>query len=352
VSQRITLFVGLDVSDRYTQVCVLDDAGVVLEESRVATAKEPVLARFSHRPRTRIALEAGTHSPWMSRLLEGCGHEVYVADSRRIPLISASVSKDDRRDAESLARLVRSDPLLLSPIRHRGEQEQADRMTLQSRDALVQSRTALVNRVRGLVKPFGAQLPRSSTRAFTRKVRDHIPAGAKEAVAPLLRVIDALSEEIKLADRQVEQIAAERYPVTEQLKQVNGVGPLTSLAFVLTIANPHLFRKSRSVGSYLGLRPRRSASGASDPQLRITKAGDPWMRKTLVQSAQYMLGPHGQDSALRRFGLALAARGGKAAKKRAVIAVARKLAVLLHRLWVTGETYEPLRGARELVVAQ
>lgn len=344
MKQGSKLFVGLDVSDRYTHVCVLDGAGEVLEEGRVRTKPEAVRERFASHPRMRIALEAGTHSPWLSRLLEESGHEVYVADSRRLPLISASVSKDDRRDAQTLARLVRSDPALLSPIRHRDIQVQADRMTLQSRDALVQARTGLINRVRGLVKPFGARLSRTASRSFSTKVPDEIPEPARPAVTPLLRMIDELTQEIRACDRKVEKIARERYPVTEHLKQVNGVGTLTALAFVVTI-DARRFRKSRLVGSYLGLRPRRSASGDSDPQLRITKAGDPWMRRLLVQSAQYMLGPFGKDSALRRFGLARAARGGKLAKKKAVVAVARKLAVLLHRLWVTGEMYEPLRAA-------
>jgi transposase len=344
--------VGLDVSDRYTQVCVMDPAGAIVEEGRVRTRPEAIADRFAGRARMRIALEAGTHSPWMSRLLESRGHEVYVADSRRLPLISSSVSKDDRRDAEMLARLVRSDPALLSPIRHRPEQVQADRMTLQSRDALVQARTSLINRVRGLVKPFGIRLPRTATRSFATRVRDHIPEEAREAVAPLLRMIEELSEEIRKADRLVEEIAQKRYPVTEHLRAVNGVGALTALAFVVTVVDPRRFRNSRIVGSYLGLRPRRNASGDSDPQLRITKAGDPWMRRLLVQSAQYILGPFGKDCALRRFGLARAARGGKLAKRKAVVAVARKLSVLLHRLWVTGEVYDPLRGALPLTEAK
>jgi len=346
VKQDNRMTVGLDLSDRYTQVCVMDAEGEIVEEGRVRTGPDAIRERFAGRPRMRVALEAGAHSSWVSRLLESHGHEVYVADSRRLPLISSSVSKDDRRDAEMLARLVRSDPQLLSPIRHRPEQVQADRMTLQSRDALVQARTALINRVRGLVKPFGVKIGRTSTRCFATKARERIPEQLGEAVAPLLRMIEDLSAEIRKSDRLVEKIARERYPATKVLEQVNGVGALTALAYVVTIVDPHRFRKSRTVGSYLGLRPRRSASGESDPQLRITKAGDPWMRRLLVQSAQYILGPFGKDSALRRFGLARAATGGKLAKKKAVVAVARKLAVLLHRLWVTGEVYEPLRAAR------
>jgi transposase len=286
VKQDNRMTVGLDLGGRYTQVCVMDAAGEVVEESRVRTGPDAIGQHFAGRSRMRIALEAGAHSPWVSQLLESHGHEVYVADSRRLPLISSSVSKDDRRDAEMLARLVRSDPQLLSPIHHRPEQVQADRMTLQSRDALVQARTALINRVRGLVKPFGVKIGRTSTRCFATKARERIPEQLGEAVSPLLRMIEELSQEIRKSDRLVEKIARERYPVTELLTQPNGVGTLTALAFAVTIVDPRRFRKSRTVGSYLGLRPRRSASGESDPQLRITKAGDPWMRRLLVQSAQ------------------------------------------------------------------
>lgn len=139
---------------------------------------------------------------------------------------------------------------------------------------------------------------------------------------------------------------AAKHTRASALTQVNGVGTLTALTFVLTIGEPERFQRSRTVGAYFGLRPRQRESGDHEPQLHITKAGPPLMRRLLVNCAQYILGPLGQGCDLRRFGLALAARGGKSAKKRAVVAVARKLAVLLHRLWVTGEVYEPLRNAR------
>jgi transposase len=170
----------------------------------------------------------------------------------------------------------------------------------------------------------------------------------------VLETIASLTHKIRRYERHIEQLASERYPETCLLRQVSGVGPLTALSFVLTLEDPGRFRRSRSVGAYLGLRQRQSQSGEQDPELRITKAGDHDLRRLLIGSAHYLLGPFGPDTDLRRWGLALAARGKKNAKKRAVVAVARKLAVLLHRLWVTAEVYEPLRnhGRRPTGVAQ
>ena len=154
----------------------------------------------------------------------------------------------------------------------------------------------------------------------------------------------SLTEKIQALDQQVEQITRTDYPETGLLRQVSGVGPLFALTFVLTVEDRERFQKSRDVGCYVGLRPRQSDSGESEPQLRISKEGDPYLRKLLVQGAHCIMGRRGPDTDLKRWGLKLSARGGKNAKKRAVVAVARKLAILLHRLWVTGEVYEPLRN--------
>ena len=162
---------------------------------------------------------------------------------------------------------------------------------------------------------------------------------------PLLEEIGSLTARIRAFDKVIEELCAEKYPETEIVRQVTGVGPLTALAFVLAIEDPSRFARSRTVGAYFGLVPKQRDSGDQEPQLRIAKTGDEHVRRLLVGSAQYILGPFGPDCDLRRFGLALAARGGKNAKKRAAVAVARKLAVLLHRLWVTGAEYEPLRQA-------
>jgi transposase len=207
---------------------------------------------------------------------------------------------------------------------------------------LVKSRTELINSVRGLVKSMGARVSGCSSDAFSQKATTEIPVEVGETLQPLLRLIATLSEEIKVFDQRIEKLAAEKYMHTQLLRQVNGVGPVTSLAYVLTLETPLRFARSRDVGPYLGLVPKQEDSGDSQPQLGISKAGDRMLRKLLVGSAHYILGPFGPDTDLRRFGMRLCERGGKNAKKRAAVAVARKLAVLLHRLWLSGEVYEPL----------
>lgn len=339
------LTIGLDLGDRYSHFCVLDGAGEVIEEGRVTTSEAGLRHRFEQACPTRIAIEVGTHSPWVERWLSAWGHEVIVANPRALRLIYQNNRKSDRVDAENLARVARMDPKLLAPIHHRSKEAQADLAVLRARDALVASRTRLVNHVRGAVKSLGGRVPKCSTESFHRKATEHLPKEAEAALKRVLDVIEGLTQALGEYDRKVETMAEERYPETKKLRQVTGVGVLTAVGYVLTIGDPHRFRKSREVGSYFGLRPRQSDSGADEPQLRITKAGDRFMRRLLVGSAQYILGAFGPETDLRTWGLKLAERGGKNAKKRAVVAVARKLSVLLHRLWVTGSTYEPLRGS-------
>ncbi len=340
-----TITVGLDLGDRFSRHCEMDFQSGVIAEGRLRTTAEALQRQFAGRESLRIVIEVGTHSPWVSRLLENLGHEVLIANARRVRLIYANDSKSDKVDAETLARVGRLDPKLLAPIRHRGEAAQADLARLRARDCLVRARTQLVNHVRGAVKSLGGRLPPTSTPAFPRKVEPHIPASLRPALQPLLEMIASLNQQIRAADRALEALARQRYPETERLRQVSGIGAITSLCYVLTLEDPARFKNGRSVGAYLGLRPRQRDSGAQSPQLRITKRGDAMLRRLLVGSAQYILGPFGPDCDLRRWGLRLAERGGKNAKKRAVVAVARKLAALLYTLWLTGADYEPLRQA-------
>ena len=344
---RPKMTAGLDLGDRYSYLCLIDtENGEVVEEGRLRTTPEAFSRRFaSERPPMRIAIEAGTHSPWASRVLEECGHEVLVANARKLRLIYANKRKTDEIDAENLARLARLDPKLLYPLNHRGEDSQAHLAIIRSREALVGCRTQLVNHVRGAVKSFGARLPKCPARSFHKKAAAHIPEALRPALGPILEQIGSLTERIRDYERQLETISKERYPETELLRQVEGVGVLTALAFVLTLEDPSRFAKSRSVGAYLGLVPARAQSGDRDPQKHISKEGDEMLRKLLVGSAHYILGPFGKDSDLRRHGEKIASLGAKNAKKRAVVAVARKLSVLLHRLWATGEVYEPLHNA-------
>jgi transposase len=188
-------------------------------------------------------------------------------------------------------------------------------------------------------------LPKCPARSFHKRAPEHIPQALLPALGPILEQIGSLTERIRDYDRKLETVSEAHYPETQLLRQVEGVGSLTALTFVLTLEDPHRFKKSRSVGAYLGLVPATDRSGERDPQKRISKEGDEMLRKLLVGSAHYVLGPFGGDSDLRRHGEKIASRGGKNSKKRAVVAVARKLCVLLHRLWVTGEVYDPLYNA-------
>jgi len=338
------LTIGMDLGDKASRYCVLDADGQVVQEGSVATSKKAIRQVFGALKRCRVAVEVGTHSPWVSRLLKSLGHEVIVANARQVKLISASSRKDDRLDAQTLARLARVDPQLLRPIRHRSERAQQHLMVIRVRAALVEGRTALVNTARGLAKAIGERLPSCDCDQLRVERMKLLPAEVQEALRPLVEEVESLTEKIHAADQNIEQIARMEYPETALLRQVSGVGALIALTFVLTLEDGERFGKSRDVGCYVGLRPRRSSSGESEPQLRITKEGDLYLRKLLVQGAHCILGHRGPDTDLRRWGLRLCARGGKNARKRALVAVARKLAILLHRLWVTGEVYEPLRN--------
>jgi transposase len=344
--ERPQVTAGLDIGDKYSYLCLIDtQSGEVVEEGRLRTSPEAFLRRFSSERPMRIAIEAGTHSPWASRVLEECGHEVLVANARKLRLIYSNKRKTDEIDAENLARLARLDPKLLYPLKHRGEESQAHMALIRSREALVGTRTQLVNHVRGTVKSFGGRLPKCPARSFHKRAKEHIPEALLAALAPVVEQIGSLTERIREYERRLETIAKEHYPETELLRQVEGIGPLTALTFVLTLEDPYRFEKSRSVGAYLGLVPATDRSGDRDPQKRISKEGDQMLRKLLVGSAHYILGPFGSDSDLRRHGEQIASRGAKNSKKRAAVAVARKLSVLLHRLWISGEVYDPLYNA-------
>jgi transposase len=339
-----SLTIGIDLGDRSSRYCILDEQGEVVKESKVGTTKKALAEVFGAMKPCLIAIEVGTHSAWVSRLLSALGHEVIVANARQVKLISASSRKDDRMDAKMLARLARFDPELLRPIRHRSEKAQGDLMVIRIRAALLGARTDLVNAARGLAKSLGERLPACAADQMGVDKGKGLSPVLRQVLEPLLGQIESLTGKIKECDVKVEQIARTEYPETELLRQVNGVGPLIALTFVLTVEDPERFAKSRDVGCYVGLRPKRSESGESQPQLRITKEGDAYLRTMLVQGAHCILTPRAPDTDLKRWGQALSARGGKNAKKRAVVAVARKLGILLHKLWVTGEVYEPLRN--------
>ena len=341
VTKGTGLTVGLDLGDRFSRLLILDGDGQVTEEGRVATREGALRQRFAGCPPMRIALETGTHSPWVSRVLKECGHEVIVANSRKLRLIYENPSKDDRVDALYLARVARVEPALLAPVVHRGEATQKDLTLLRSRDVLVRSRTQLINHVRGIVKSVGSRLPACSSRAFSKKVSEKMPESLRPGLLPVLEEIASLSDRMKKIEKQLETLGDTVYPQTKLLRQVTGVGLITSLGFVLTLETPQRFQKSRTVAAFLELVP-----GRSNPAGQIPKGGSPSTGTASCGSFSSMppttsSDPSEKDSDLRRFGLRIASRGGKVAKKKAIVAVARKLAVLLHHLWRSGEIYEP-----------
>lgn len=335
------LTIGLDVGDRTTHLYAVDAAGQCVAERTLATSPVGLRTLAGYAP-CRVVLEVGTQSPWMARDLTAMGHEVIVANaSAMFSGARRRRRRNDRIDAAFLARQGRADVALLHPVRHREVAAQEHLEVLRARDQVVQARTKLINHVRGAVKVTGARLSACSAEAFATRAPREIPAPLAPAVTPLLALIAELTRQIAAYDRQIAQLVATTYPVARRLQQPQGVGPLTALTFVLLVDDPTRFRRSRDVGAYFGLVPRLDESGQATPQLRITKAGDGMGRRLLVSAAQYILGPFGPPCDLRRHGEGIAARGGANAKKRAVVAVARKLAVLLHHLWVTDQPYDP-----------
>ena len=345
------LTVGVDLGDQWSNYCIVGLEGETLAEGQLRTTQEDIAEFFQALNGARVVFEVGTHSPWVQEVICGCGHEVLVANPRLMEGSKRRKRKNDRIDANKLARLGRVDPKSLHPIQHRSREVRQDLVVLRARDALVGARTELINATRGLVKSMGKRLPKSSSPSFAQKAEEVVPVEIREALLPLVRMAAALSECIQGYDEKIEKLGREKYGHTALLRQVKGVGPITALAYVLTLENPDRFVKSRDVGPYLGLVPKQEDSGESQPQLGISKTGDTMVRKLLVGSAHYILGPFGPDTDLRRYGLRLCERGGKNAKKRAAVAVARKLAVLLHCLWVSGEVYEPLRQGMSATIA-
>ena len=344
-SEEFNVVIGIDLGDKSSMVCVLSGNEVNKKESTIETTSGSFLEffdQFETPSSVVVAMETGSHSPWLSAMLLGQGFDVLVVNARKLRAIWDSPNKNDARDAEMLARIARFDRQLLSPIRHRNQIAQMDLAILKARDALVSARTNLVNTVRGLVKSSGSRLSSCSTEAFPKTVAPEIPSELTPAVSKLLTTIAHLTKQIGHYDKQIKRLCEKRYPETAYLQQVKGVGPVTSLAYILTLESPSRFTKSRDVGPYLGLVPKRDQSGQADKPLSITKAGSIHLRRLLVTASNYIMGPFGEDCDLRRLGERVEGNRGKIARRKAKIAVARKLAVVLHHLWKTKEEYQPL----------
>lgn len=330
----------MDLGDRRHSYCVLDKKGTKVKEGEIPNSRSQLAAMAGFYPGAVVVMEAGTHSPWVSRFLEDQGLRVIVANPRKVRAIYQSERKCDKRDAEMLARIGRMDPKLLHPVEHGSEQAQHDMLQIKLRDALVRSRVGMINAIRFTLKSLGYEVSNPSSQRFHKTVMSEVPEVCQRAIGPAVRAVEELSARIKELDGELARLAAERYPQTMYLQQVSGVGPITALYFVLKVGDPKRFEQARDVGAYLGLCPRRDQSGGTDKELRISKCGDRYLRRLLVSAAQYILGPFGRDSALRAQGLKMAQEGTAKAKKRAVVAVARKLAVLLLTLWKRQEPYE------------
>ena len=330
--------IGVDLGDKISHYAILNQEGVVVEEGSFRNTVESIAKHFGKQGRARVALEVGTQSAWISREFVKLGHEVIVANARELKWITSSDSKNDKNDAVKLARLARADQNLLAPVEHRTAEQQGDLAVIRARDALVRARTLLVNTARGLAKGFGLRLPAAITPTFGARALAGLAEHLHSSMRGLLEQIDALGVGIRDYNQRIAEVAA-KHPEVERLASVPGVGTLTATTFVLTLGRRERFAHSRDVGSFLGLRPRQKQSGERDPKLGISKSGDKYLRKLLVQCAHHILGHFGKDSSLRQWGLSKS--DGSPGKKRAVIAVARKLAVLLHRMWMTGQIFKP-----------
>ena len=338
--KRTQITIGLDLGDRRHTYYVLDGAGKMAREGSLGNTRQPLATMARSYPGATVVMEAGTHSPWVSRFLQELGLRVIVANPRKTRAIYQNERKSDRRDAMMLARLARMDPTLLHPVEHGSQEAQQDMLQLKLRDSLVRARVALINAVRFTLKSLGYPVSNPSSERFHKLVLSEVPESIGEMIAHNVAALAELTQRIKALEVSISRLAAERYPETIYLQQVSGVGPITSLYFVLKVGTPGRFQRTRDIGAFLGLCPRRDQSGETDKELRISKCGDQYLRGLLVNAAQYILGPFGTDSALREHGLRLAQEGTARAKKRAVVAVARKLAVLLLTLWKSREPYE------------
>lgn len=274
-----SITIGLDLGDKKHAICALNAAGEIIDERTITNHRESLRRLSQKHPGARIALEVGTHSPWISRFLKELGHEVLVANPRKLRAIYASDRKSDKNDARMLARIARMDAELLFPIQHGSEESQRDLLHMKMRDTLVRQRVCVINSVRFTLKSLGLTLPKTpSSDYFARRYRSFLEENNKdllEMLEPMLQVLDIMSEKIKEMDKTIEKLCAEKYPVTERLRQICGIGPVTALNYVLVIEDPERFDNPRDVGAYLGLVPRRDQSGALDKNCAFRKRATP-----------------------------------------------------------------------------
>ncbi|EDM25399.1 transposase IS116/IS110/IS902 [Lentisphaera araneosa HTCC2155] len=338
--------IGIDLGNKKHDLCVLNSMGEVVEQIQIDNHIEALheyFEQYKNRSSIRIALEVGACSMWVSSILKEMGFKVIVANARKLRMIWGDTNKCDEKDAEKIARVARMDPKLLHGIEHRSLSAQKMLSVIRVREHFIGARTRCINCVRGILKSFGVtDLPSCASNRFGERMLAHIPDDLISTLGELLEESKDLTNRIEGLDDRIYMLSEESCPEAIKLQELPGVGPVTALTYVLTIDDPKRFQKSRDIGAFLGLTPKRDQSGEIDKQLSITKQGDRYLRALLVGSAQFILSDRSPASDLKNYGRRIASSGGRIAKKKAVVAIARKLAILMHHLWVSGGDYIPL----------
>ena len=331
-------YVGLDVSLRKTAVCVVDEAGKILREGMVDSDPEviAVFIQSNARNPVRIGRETGATSTWLWTELKKRGLPVICIDARHAKAaLKMQINKSDRNDAAGIARIMQCG--WYREVRVKDRDSHAVRALLASRALLVELKRDLENQIRGLLKNFGLIIGRAKMTTFTTRATELIEGRPELGVAiePLLKAREALAGQIEGLDRKVLRLARSE-PQARRFMTVPGVGPITALCYLATIDDPSRFKKSRSVGAYVGLTTRRYASGETDRTGRISKCGDEMLRSYLYEAANVLLTRVTKWSTLKAWGMRIAKRRSM---NKARVAVARKLAVILHRMWVDGTEF-------------
>lgn len=325
-------YVGLDVSLETTSICVIDDSGTVVWRGKCASEPDAICQTVrAHAPAAaRVGLETGQLSNWLTLGLRRGGLPVVCLDARHAKAaLSMQVNKTDANDALGLAQIVRTG--WFREVAIKSMDAQTLRMLLMARAQLVSQRQAVANNIRGLMKTFGLVIQRGSKGPFPTRVRELIAdnSALSAIIEPLLIAWQAIREQVAVFDRQV-VMRAKADAAAKRLMTIPGVGVIVALAYAAVIDDPGRFKRSTSVGAYLGLTPRRYQSGEVDKAGRISKCGDGLLRSYLFEAANVLLSRHPRPSKLKTWGLALASRIGM---RRAKVAVARKLAAIMHRVW-------------------
>ena len=335
-------YVAIDLHDEYSQICVMNQAREILAEAKVPTTRAALVDFFKQRQRCRVIYEAGPHALWVSELLRELGHEPLACHPRRLRLIAESRNKNDRVDAELLARLSLSDLELIKPIQQRSRATLEQRSVVRARAALVATQTQLRTMLRGLVKPFGVRIAGGKKRGVAELAKAELPWLARESVDAILQTLDTIATNISVLTERVEQLSTS-HPAAARMQTIPGVGPLVALAYIQTLEDPARFA-SADVGPYLGLSPsNRSSAGKKLAPKERGRPGDPYLRSLLLQASWTLINSRSQSD-LAKWGRALVERVGA---QKGAFGLARKLATLMHHLWL----YEQDLPHRQLATA-